>query len=174
MEEFYVIALNAEPWAIGPLGVARKNGVHPYIGPNQKLQAYQEALREHLQGSPMTTGEVEVRLIIWRQIESMKVYTGKNRKGKTSDATNIQKATEDALQGVLIENDRNVRKISTQIVSQKEDTMPCIVIGIKPYVEEKIDMPFSIWDRIEEVRRTALPNEGSLWSDDAAEIEDIF
>lgn len=144
---FYQIRLNAEPWAIGPLGMGRKGkGAYPFIGPNQKLQAYQEAIKESLSGAEIIEGEVEVRLYIWRQIETLKVYGGRDRKGKTSDATNIQKATEDAIQNLLIQNDRLVRRISTEIVSQDEGTEGKIVIHILPYVSRELEIPESIQD----------------------------
>lgn len=145
---FYQIrGINAEPWAIGPLGVGRKGrATYPFIGPNQKLQAYQEALRENLQNADLVEGEVEVRLYVWRQIEHLKVSGGRDRKGKSADATNIQKATEDAIQNILIENDRNVRRISTEIVSQSEDTEPRILVHVLPYVKREIHVPAYVQD----------------------------
>lgn len=39
----------------------------------------------------------------------------------------MQKALEDALQGVVIENDRLVQRITSEIVRQDADTEPCII-----------------------------------------------
>ena len=166
-EKFFVIGINAEPWAVGSLGVGRKGkGHYPYMSPNQKLQAYQNALREELAGAEMLTGKVEVRLFVWRRIEKMKVYGGRDRKGKTSDATNIQKATEDAIQNLLIENDRNVRRISTEIVREDEDTEPCIVIAVRPYETQDLGLPDAIWAEIDKVTKApVIENEGLLWHD---------
>lgn len=159
MNRFFVIGLNAEPWAIGPLGLGRKAGKpYPYIGPNQKVQAYQEALREQLEGSGVLDGEVEVNLYIWRKIETMLIAGGRNRKGKSADATNIQKATEDALQGVLITNDRLVRRISTEVMQQDENTEPCIVIQVRPYVGSTPELPDHIWDQVDSVAGRPTPD----------------
>jgi hypothetical protein len=156
--KFFVVGLNPEPWAVGPLGVGRKGKIsYPYIGPNQKLQAYQEALREQLEGSDLLEGEVEITLYIWRKIETMKVYGGRDRKAKTSDATNIQKATEDAIQGVLIENDRNVRRITTEIVQQDENAEPCIVISVAPYQGSNPGFPDEVWHQVDVATKRVAP-----------------
>jgi len=156
---FFVIGVNAEPWAVGSLGIARKGkSTYPYIGPNQKLQAYQEALKEQLEGAVLLVGEVEINLYIWRKIEKLTVYGGRNRKGNTSDATNIQKATEDALQGILIENDRFVRRIATEIMQQDELTEPCIVIQVRPYVGSSPEFPDSIWEQVDTIAGRTPPD----------------
>lgn len=153
-DRFFVVALNPEPWAVGPLGVGRRGkNAYAYLGENQKLAAYQSALREELEGAGVLSGEVEVTLYIWRKLETAKVICGRDRKAKTSDATNIQKATEDALQGVLIENDRNVRKICTEIVEQNDTTEPCIVVRVKPYEPLNPDsIPDLVWRDVDRIR----------------------
>lgn len=159
MNRFFVIGINAEPWAIGPLGLGRKAGKpYPFIGPNQKMQAYQEALREQLEGSGVLDGEVEVNLYIWRKIETMTIAGGRNRKAKVADATNIQKATEDAIQGVLITNDRLVRRISTEVMQQDDKTEPCIVIQVRPYVGSTPEFPDEIWDKVDSVAGRPTPD----------------
>lgn len=179
MDRYFVLALNPEPWAVGSLGVNRRGAKSfPYIGPNQKLQAYQEAVREALAGKAvLTEGEVEVRLMVWRRIENLKVYSGRDRKAKTSDATNIQKATEDAIQNLLIENDRQVRRISIEVVEQSETTNPCIVINVRPYQEGEVALPSSVWDEIDIVMSRAPDSPEALGEFNplpVERIEDIF
>lgn len=159
-ERWFVLALTAQPWAVGPLGVGfRGKKPYPYIGPNQQLQAYQEALREQLEGAGILQGEVEINLYIWRQLETAKNFGGRDRKAKTSDATNIQKATEDALQGVLIENDRNVRRICTEIVAQDENTKSCIVVRVRPYQPTQAsEIPASVWAEVDKINGLPTPD----------------
>jgi Holliday junction resolvase RusA-like endonuclease len=172
---WFVLALTAQPWAIGPLGVGfRGKKPYAYIGPNQQLQAYQEALREELDGAGVLEGEVEVQLFIWRQLETAKNFGGRDRKAKTSDATNIQKATEDALQGILIENDRNVRRISTEIVAQDEDTKSCILVCVKPYQPLNPDViPDPVWAEIEDAQHRPHMVELPWSNPDANPLADI-
>lgn len=158
-DRWFVLELQAEPWAVGPLGIARKGGkTFPYIGPNQKVQAYQNALRELLDGAGVLAGEVEIKLYIWRQIETMKISGQRDRKGHVSDATNIQKATEDALQGVLIENDRYVRRITTELMEQKETTKPRIILHVgRYYPSDEGDIPDYVWGEFDNLTKKEAP-----------------
>lgn len=174
-DRWFTLALTAQPWAIGPVGVGyRGKKPYAYIGPNQQLQAYQEALREELDGAGILTGEVEITLYIWRAIESARNFGGRDRKAKTSDATNIQKATEDALQGVLIENDRNVRRVTTEIVEQKEGIQSCILVRVRPYEPLKTtEIPNDVWNSVDKARGIPLADELPWSSPDADPIGDI-
>jgi Holliday junction resolvase RusA-like endonuclease len=167
--KYFALSLNAEPWAVGTLGIKHK-GKHPYpyMSPNQKLQAYQEAVREALAGAELTEGQVEITLYIWRRLDKARVYGGRDRKAQTSDATNIQKATEDAIQGILIENDRNVRRITTEIVEQNDTCEPGIVIYVQPYVPSPIEGSDLM---------NMLPKKGGWYdpdSDPMADVQDLF
>jgi hypothetical protein len=47
---WYVVHVNPEPWAVGPLDLGRRGGkVYATMGQNQQLAAYQEAVREETQ-----------------------------------------------------------------------------------------------------------------------------
>ena len=48
------------------------------------------------------------------------------------DATNLQKSTEDALQGVLFENDRDVLYVASWIHEQSKETHDLIVVDFWP------------------------------------------
>lgn len=151
-DKFFVIALNAVPWGVGPMTTLRKGGrVIPFMGKNQQLAAFQEAVKEELINGTMTQGEVELKFYIWRQLEELTVYGSRNRTVHQADATNMQKAIEDALQGVLIENDRNVRRISTEIVQQDNEATPCIVVHVKPYTGHAITLPDEVWYKIDKI-----------------------
>lgn len=164
-DRFFVIGINPDPWAIGPLSVGRRNGkVYPMIGPNLQVVAYKEALKEHLDGAGVLEGEVEVHLYVWRRLDTGTVGDRKKTK-HYADATNIQKATEDALQGVLITNDKNVKRISTEIIEQTSEAQPCIVIRVRPYEPFDPDkLPDFVWRSIADLR--GGPVEEILpWSD---------
>jgi hypothetical protein len=99
--------INPEPWAIGTVQVFGRNGK---ISPNLKLVTYQQALREELQGTPETD-------LLWAKTLHCMFFRSTER-GQPADATNLLKATEDALQGVLWPNDTINRKVTGEIIEQ--------------------------------------------------------
>lgn len=169
-----VLCINPEPWAIGPLSIGRKkSGVFPRIGPNQQLVTFQQAVREELAGITMVEYEmVELDFYFWRQLESYKVGNRTVVK-KAADVTNLQKATEDALQGLAITNDRNVKRISSHLVAQGQDVEPKIIIRIKEYQgldpQEIPDKVWAIFDMENLATQQSIP-----WSNPKADpIADI-
>ena len=95
---WFVIPVNPDAWRVGPITVGRgKKGYYPRVGRDAKLEAYQEAVKEWLEDhKPLfESGEpVKLTIWVWRLLEGS---------AKQEDATNIQKAFEDALQKLLIE-----------------------------------------------------------------------
>lgn len=160
---WYVIPLNPQPWAIGDVGVGRRNGgVYAYIGPNIQLQTYQQGVREAIVDGLLVDYEVKITFYFWHKIES---YQGENRKVTKNqvDATNMQKATEDALQGILMFNDRQVRSVRSEIVEQSETCEPMVVIKFEKYWGFDIDeIPKSIWDEIKMVDSPPPPDD-NVW-----------
>lgn len=124
---WYFLNLQPENWEVGSAGASRSNGkIRGYVAPSTKLKAFQEAVREELshQHPVLEDGEVTLNFFLWRNIQ----------KGvRRADATNMQKALEDALQGVVISNDRNVRSVSTHIMQQDSDAPSKIVVQVKPF-----------------------------------------
>lgn len=135
-----VTHVNPEPWAVGKAYAARtKTGaVRGGISPNKKVQSYQRALKDELKDLPgikmHEPGEhgLVLRLWFWRQIE---VASRGERKssGHIADVTNLQKSTEDALQGILFENDSSIRFVVSEIVEQEVSTIPTIAIEVWRY-----------------------------------------
>ena len=127
----YVLDINPEPWAMGTAFALRgRKGAG--ISPNRKLVAFKEAAREAIQSAYTTfkfTGPVSVRLYFSRALETMN-YGAKTSHANQSDATNMQKAFEDAMQDILYENDRQVVDIHSTIVHQSPDAKPMIVVEI--------------------------------------------
>ncbi len=123
----YIIeGINPQPWSVSIRG---KNGA---------LDAYQNAVKEELADydiEPWPVGvPVKLYFEFWRQLESVVDADRRRHRNQYADATNLQKALEDALQGVLFTNDRYVPDIHTRIKAQGADVEPKIVIRISPAV----------------------------------------
>lgn len=132
-EWFLVEGINPEPWAAPGLSTGRRGGkVFPMAYKNPGVAAYQEAVKESLNYDyphvELWEGQIELEIFFWRVLPT---YAGDNKTvtKNWADATNMQKALEDSLQGILLDNDRNVVSIHSHIVEQDHDTDPAILIG---------------------------------------------
>lgn len=146
---WYYLPINPVPWEVGPLGVGRRNGkAFPTIGRSQNLYAFQQEVKEFFPEGikvPMLDGPVEVFFWFWQQLEVYHTPRGRKQTKKAADATNMQKATEDALQGILFDNDRDNRRVGSEIVEQGTDVTPGIAIKVCSYVSNSdIELPFSV------------------------------
>lgn len=151
-DRWYIIDLNPEPWRVGPVNVGRKNG-KPYasVGPDLQLKGFQTAVKDLLEeDADLTEGEVVLTLIFWRQMEEYKSYQARTARRHQADLTNLQKAIEDAIQDVLITNDRNVREVHSYIAEQDHDTVPCIAIRVQPWYGFNPEvLPPDAWLRVD-------------------------
>jgi Holliday junction resolvase RusA-like endonuclease len=122
--EYWVWGVNPEPWR-APGFTHRGRAIVPVK--DGKTEAYQEALAEEVVSQnpdlTMHEGELIVEFYFWRS-------TAYNM---PADATNCQKATEDALQGVLYVNDKSNRRVSSMICEQSPETFPAIIIRISKW-----------------------------------------
>ncbi len=127
--------LNPQPWKGPKLGTVRKGGkIVPVSYPNDEIIIYQEAVKEYIRDEypdleQIVPGDFGLRVTFWfwRSLN----YGGQRR--NPADATNLQKALEDALQGILYDNDRFNRTVSSHIVMQGRDIEPLIMITAEPY-----------------------------------------
>jgi len=169
--QWYVLGLNAEPWRVGPLGVGRTKAkkLFPYVGRDQQLYAYQEAVKmglNHLYPNAPLLPEVEVELVFYfhHVLEEYETASGRKTRDNEADLTNLVKATEDAIQGVLIRNDRLVMKQTNYLRRTDADgATPYIVIGVAPYAGENPDeFPDEVWQAADilalEQKRDQVPN----------------
>lgn len=131
---WFCIGINPEPWAVGPLQVGRRNGaVFPTMGRHAGLAAYQEAIREELgDGFKPLEGRQQVRFYFWRNQPTYTTESGRQHQKHVADATNMQKALEDALQGVLFVNDRDTWDIRSIIVDQGPGVIGKVLFSIEP------------------------------------------
>ncbi len=145
-EAWFALNLNPEPWAVGPLGVARRAGkMTPYMGRNQQLDAYKEAVRDELITRYPATATLyppyyELDFYFWRNRADYEGEKKRVRKNEV-DATNMQKATEDALQGLLIENDRMVNRVQSVIVAQGPSVTGAVAFRLRWGVPEDKERP---------------------------------
>lgn len=122
LHRWYTLNLNPEPWAIG---TAHARG----ISPNPGLVSYQRAVKEELSGEPMLPKDFrKLEFYFFRRIDKYIDAADHVRSRNAADATNLQKGLEDALQGILFENDREVRDIRSVIVMQGHSVDPPFIL----------------------------------------------
>lgn len=140
----YAVPVNPEPWAMGPANVRPKKGAKGHyvqFGENGVLANYQRAVKQALieQGAQVHEPGYSIRIWIARQIVQYKSTTGRRVTRNEADGTNILKGTEDAVQGILIDNDRRCLQGHWLMMGQDKDVIPLIVIeliyGISDYSE---------------------------------------
>jgi len=166
--DVYVLGVQPEPWTAPSVSVGRRNGkAYPAVYQSTALKAYKEAVREELErlGPRKIDGPVQLRLYFWR---ALPVYVSespqkgdidvlgathnsasrKHRKHE-ADLTNMQKLLEDSLQGLLFDNDRDVKHVEVTVVEQEKDTEPCVVIQIAQWTG--LDLEDEIIERVRSV-----------------------
>jgi len=167
--EWYVLDVNPEPWAVGSLGVGRRGGqVYPYMGKNLQLDAYKKAIKEGILSQygtqPLIAGFVDLRLFFWRNRAKYLNVAGRTNRKNDVDTTNMQKATEDALQGVLFGNDKFVINCKSSIVAQGPEVIGKVVIGVRSITPDDVireyrELPESIRRKIADIDANAVPEE---------------
>jgi len=124
----------------------------PIMGQNQQLAAYQEAIREEMEGAyrePLT-GRQAVRFYFWRNQASYVTVSGRKHTKHEADATNMQKALEDALQGVLFDNDRDTWDIRSVIVEQGPEVFGKVLFSVEPIpLGVGMDLPMEVLEIVQ-------------------------
>jgi Holliday junction resolvase RusA-like endonuclease len=136
---FYLVTgINPEPWVASEANIGRGKGGKSFVHfhkPTQ-LRNYQEALASEFPQqnpfAPMMEGDLQVTFYFWRRLEVGEL-DGRKRRAHIADATNLMKATEDALQGILYENDKSNRSVTSIIVAQGQEVESAIVVEIAPF-----------------------------------------
>ena len=83
------------------------------------------------QGAQMVDGPYVLSFWFWRENVSYTDAGGKKRSRNSPDLSNMVKATEDAIQGILIDNDRDVVHIRSFLVERGKDVEPKVVIEVE-------------------------------------------
>lgn len=133
---YLLIDINPEPWAVGPVQPIRRGGkLAAYMGKNQQLAAFQDAVREAVRETwgelPPLEGHMELELYLWRSRDEYTTPNERRHRKHEADATNMLKATEDALQGVLFVNDRDNISVHAHIIQQGADVAGKILIVLR-------------------------------------------
>lgn len=132
---FFLEGLNPEPWTAPEGSIGRANGkLYVQMHKSATLDSFQRALKAEL-GNYDTkmypaSQLVYLKLWLWRNLHVYESDKGKKVRRHAADATNMQKAVEDALQGVLFKNDNQVLWVQTHVVEQGPEVQPCIVIEV--------------------------------------------
>lgn len=130
---FVIDGINPEPWTAPEISVGRSKGrVFPRAHKSAALDAYQHAVKEFLTRhyddlTPEYDGPISLTFWFWRQLPTNELAERASRK-HIADATNMQKALEDALQGVLFKNDNKAVYVLSMPVEQSATVEPKILI----------------------------------------------
>lgn len=182
----FVLQVNPEPWKTPPFSAVRKGGRAIVVaGRDETSHITKEAIAAELlaQGAEMMDPPYMIHFLFYRHREHYVSEKGRNLHKREADGTNMQKLTEDAMQGVLITNDVKVRFISSQVVEQSKTAPALIVILIEtghpegyfetPMIPARFDQGGELTARIEHARATALGPTASVatpdnsWGDSA-------
>ena len=136
---FLIEGVNPEPWTASQAATGRKGGQRVVsFYKSEQLKVYQEAIKAEMkQNYPdlvPVEGDLEIEFYFWRQLTEYKTETDRQSRSHHADATNMQKALEDALQKILFKNDRWVRRITSTVVEQEVTTESQILIGVRPFL----------------------------------------
>jgi Holliday junction resolvase RusA-like endonuclease len=170
---WFVLDINPEPWVIGPVGSGRKNGkMYAYVGRNQQLDTYKEGVKEALgDGHELIEGPVRIQFWFWRNMAEYTTPQARSHRKHEADLTNMQKSTEDALQGVLFKNDKDVKVCTSVVVDQGPDVRGMIVMNVHALSPgwDVGKFPLQVQQKIDEITAVGPLTE---WED--SDEEDLF
>jgi hypothetical protein len=124
-------------------------------------------VREELEGQQLLPPNMrKFTFYFFRRIDKYVDMGDHIRSRNAVDATNLQKGLEDALQGILFENDREVVDIRSVIVQQGHDVNPPFVIihaeRTYPHLPGVGEIPVDVLD---EAYKKPENNKQSRWQD---------
>lgn len=143
--QFLVEGINPEPWTIKTGGgrVYSPEAVRSYKAAIR--ETVEDALKERKSSLPYFSADtpLAVHFYFWRQLDT--AFTGaksKRARAHHADVTNLVKSTEDALQGVLYENDRDNRIVRGQLMDMGPDVACGVLVmawELHPNTHQEID-----------------------------------
>lgn len=147
-EQVFCIFTNPEPWRVPPMSPGRNKKTGKLIvqsGRDELVASYQEEIREAVlaQGAYMMDPGYKIDLYFYRIQETVNTGSGRKNKRSRADATNMQKAIEDALQGTVIHNDVDTVSIASHVI-------PAGTMGDEPFVFVRVigEYEFDLSDHI--------------------------
>lgn len=137
---WFVLDVNPEPWKVGELSVGRKgNKVYPKMSRDEQLWHYKQAIKEAIGTPYFIEGKMELVFFFWRDRAEYVTPQARTHRKHEADVTNLVKATEDALQGVLFKNDKDTRVLHAEMVEQGPDVNGKVVIGVRAGTTSYVD-----------------------------------
>lgn len=139
-----VEGINPQPWRAGKFGKKRVGGkLISILIKDEGTAAYQEGLHEAVTGAlaelqvPLPVFPkgtlLRVKFTYWYQIEQFRnLNTGRITTPKQPDTSNLTKATEDALQGLMYHNDKDNRSTWGELVYIGTEE-PRVLISVEPW-----------------------------------------
>lgn len=156
---WFVLGVNPEPWAVGPIQPGRRGGkIYATMGRNAQLDAYKQAIAEELgDGHELIKGNVRLQFFFWRNRAEYTTPQGRAHRKHEADLTNLQKATEDALQGILFANDKDNNDVHSIVVEQGADVAGRVVLSIEPNTRHPaVQLPNEVWVEMEKLENPPI------------------
>ena len=172
---YMVEGINPQPWQASEGQVVGKSRKIVFHKPEQ-LRFYQQALAISFeQQNPgfvplMTDIPLMVRFYFWREIEVIEGTSGKIAQSNVADATNLQKAAEDALQDVLYGNDQNNVDIRSRIMEQAIGVAPRILIMVAPDPKLTVTETDFVLAKVKELHKEDAPAPSNILPDSNDEL----
>lgn len=167
----FLFFTNPEPWRVPPMSPGRNKKTGKLIvvsGRDELVASYQEEIRDELfrQDSFMMDPGYKIEFFFHRIKETINTGSGRRNTRSNADATNMQKAIEDALQGVVIDNDTDTVDIHSRIVPSGSMTSePFVFVRVTgEYKMEETNLFTTYFNQ--DVITSALAERDSLVEDD--------
>ena len=150
MIQHFLLPINPEPWKTPPYSVGRNRKTKQPIviaGRDETGFMFKEAAQEEmvLQGAQKVDPPYRIEFWFWRHLEE---------KAKETDATNMQKLLEDAMQGIILNDDRFVRKISSNNMEQGLDVPGMILIEVEDQFTGNTPIPDRMLERVDQMHNS--------------------
>lgn len=184
---WYLLDLNPVPWRVGPVYASRSKTTHKLgggVGRDQEVHAYQEAIRAEIakQSPEMIEGKFKLVIFFWREMTDYRTPQSRRARSHEADSTNMYKATEDALQGILFKNDKDNVAGRAYIVEQKENIYGKVLIGIESVTKDSVMqelqdfVPLNVQDKIwsTEQNKKAGDDWNDLVNDEYNDAPEVF
>lgn len=152
--QWFVFDVNPYPWKVPPFSVGRKGGKSfVQAGRDAGLHTYKQAIREQIEtmNPQLIEGPVQLHLWFWRNMQEYTSHQGRRHRNHEADNTNLQKATEDALQDYLYKNDKDVVLNVSMRVEQSPSTTGMLVVCAAPFTPEDPVFPDVVQSQIDEL-----------------------
>lgn len=168
--------INPEPWTAPDVNIAYGKNRRPYpqVSTGSIQRAYQAGIRESvLEAYPKIEmfpddAKLCLRIWVWRRLDEYQTVKGKDQSRHAADMTNIQKATEDALQGILYRNDTQCKVVQTIEMEQDHTTSMQLLVVVDDHDRESLRMMAEAYLlSLDDIVTPEMPGNVTLWRADS-------